>query len=313
MGFEINTIELLLAARTQGVDFSRTATLGRQEFYRVDGCALRNAFREWWGVGKSPREVERLLTGENGFVDLFLRELGAEEITAIDASAFEGATVLHDMNIPTPSTLNNRFTVVIDGGLLEHVYNFPVAIHNCMQMVRVGGHFLTITPTNNFMGHGFYQFSPELFYRVFRPQNGFVIERMILFESRHKADWYEVADPGELGRRVEFVNHRPTFLYVQARKCGPAPIVLNTLHESSYVSAWTESPRGQGPVGHVAQTGKAGFWTMLRHRTPGPLNEGYQVWRMLRRFRKNGLRKLDRRSLVGPHVRGGAASSPVNP
>jgi hypothetical protein len=312
MGFEINTAEFLLAARTQGVDFSRTATLGHQEFYRVDGYALRKAFHEWWGVDKSRREVDQLLTGKNGFVDLFLQELGAEEITTIDASAFEGATALHDMNTPIPPALGNRFTVVIDGGLLEHVYNFPTAMHNCMQMVQVGGHFLAITPTNNFMGHGFYQFSPELFYRVLCPQNGFAIEQMILFESRHRADWYAIADPAGLGRRIEFVNYRPTFLYVQARKSGATPITLSTLQESGYLSAWTESQQAPGPVGHVAQTGKAGLWTMLRRRAPGPLNEAYQMWRMLRRFRKNGLKKLDRRSLVGPHVPSLAASSAVN-
>ena len=77
------------------------------------------------------------------------------------------------MNLPIGDDLKRKFSVVIDGGTLEHVFNFPVAIKNCMQMLDVGGHFFVHTMANNFMGHGFYQFSPELFYRVFSPENGF--------------------------------------------------------------------------------------------------------------------------------------------
>ena len=56
--------------------------------------------------------------------------------------------------------------MVIDGGLLEHVFDFPTAIRNCMRMVRQGGHLILNLPVNNFPGHGFYRFSPELVFRV---------------------------------------------------------------------------------------------------------------------------------------------------
>jgi len=98
MGFDINTVELFLAARTRGVDFSRTATLGCQEFYRIDVRARRDAFHDWRGLAKDCRDVERLLTVDGGFADSFLRELGEEEVTTIDASPFEGATRLHRLS-----------------------------------------------------------------------------------------------------------------------------------------------------------------------------------------------------------------------
>ena len=69
--------------------------------------------------------------------------------------------------------LKNKYTLVIDGGCLEHIFNFPVAIKNCMEMLQEGGHFIGITPANNLMGHGFYQFSPELYFRIFSKENGF--------------------------------------------------------------------------------------------------------------------------------------------
>jgi hypothetical protein len=52
-----------------------------------------------------------------------------------------------------------------------------------MDLLKVGGTFVASTPANYFMGHGFYQFSPELFFRLFCPENGFR-----LAELRHSAE-----------------------------------------------------------------------------------------------------------------------------
>lgn len=70
------------------------------------------------------------------------------------------------MNREIPGDFIEKYSMVLDGGSLEHVFNFPVAVRNCMQMLQVGGHYLAITPANNFMGHGFYQFSPELYFSI---------------------------------------------------------------------------------------------------------------------------------------------------
>jgi hypothetical protein len=74
------------------------------------------------------------------------------------------------------------FSVVYDGGTIEHVFNAVQAFKNGMEMVRVGGHFIQVNPANNFMGHGFWQFSPELIYRVFSAENGFNIRGVFLHE-----------------------------------------------------------------------------------------------------------------------------------
>ena len=56
---------------------------------------------------------------------------------------------------------------MIDGGTSSMCSTSRSAIRNCIEMLDVGGHFFAHTMANNFMGHGFYQFSPGLFYRVF--------------------------------------------------------------------------------------------------------------------------------------------------
>jgi hypothetical protein len=88
-------------------------------------------------------------------------------VVTLDNSAYEGAAIVIDLNAPLPDALKNRFTAVIDGGCLEHIFNFPQAIKNSMEMLSIGGHFLGITPANNFCGHGFYQFSPGALFSHF--------------------------------------------------------------------------------------------------------------------------------------------------
>ena len=135
----------------------------------------------------------------------------------MDASPFEAASDVHDLNEPIPASLKQRFSAVIDSGTLEHVFNFPQAIANAMEMVELGGHLLLLTPTNNEDGHGFYQFAPELFFRVLSPQNGYSVERMFLREHLGRR-WYEVADCAQIGHRSQFRSRGIAYLYVRARR-----------------------------------------------------------------------------------------------
>jgi len=93
--------------------------------------------------------------------------------TVLSASNYDGVNVLRNLNEPVGSELFEKYDCVFNGGLLEHVFNFPVALKNCLEMVKVGGHFITITLANAQFGHGFYQFSPELFYSALCARTAF--------------------------------------------------------------------------------------------------------------------------------------------
>jgi len=98
----------------------------------------------------------------------------------------------------------SRFTLVLDGGTLEHVFDYPAALRQCLELVALSGHFITIAPAQNQMGHGFYQISPELFFRVLSGENGFTLRKMVLFDtSRIDAPFFEVRDPA-LRRRLAY-------------------------------------------------------------------------------------------------------------
>jgi hypothetical protein len=179
-----------------------------------------------------------MLHEQDRYAEPFFALLGASDTVSIDASSYEGASIVHDMNMPIGENLKDAFSVVIDGGSLEHIFNFPVAIRNCMEMVQIGGHYLGITPANNFMGHGFYQFSPELYYRIFSKENGFAVERIIIFESVTNAQWLQVVDPDSIKKRVELINSKPTYLLVHARKIENRPVFAHPPQQSDYVHTW---------------------------------------------------------------------------
>eukprot|EP01037_Dinobryon_pediforme_P016593 gene16593-16774_t len=212
----------LLYCRQLNADFTRSATLGRQALYmeKRDMEAVLRRFDVPYDKNKLKDifATTRSTEFKFNFSEPFFEILGAKSVTSIDASEYEGATIIHDMNKPAPEHLHNKFSVLFDGGTLEHIFNFPVAIENCMKMLETGGHFISVAPANNFFGHGFYQFSSELFYRIFTEENGFRIDKVFLGGEKSNLTWYEIPDPAVTRSRVEFSNQIPTFQLFIAKK-----------------------------------------------------------------------------------------------
>lgn len=232
MGIDKDVAKFLLAAREQQVNFKKSLMLGNQkfQFFNSDYTNLAAAFK-----------IDDL-TSVKTSTDFF-RFLGAEEISAMDFSDYEGAAILHDLNKPIGDELKEKFTFVLDGGTTEHVFNFPTALANAMEMVETGGHLVIITGGNNFLGHGFYQFSPELFYRALSAENGFQVKRLIAAEVGGR--WFEVADPKMIKSRVEIVNDKPVYLMILAQKIERKPLFQNTPQQSDYVEMWQSETGNQ--------------------------------------------------------------------
>ena len=181
MGLDSNAVEFLLEAHDGPGYFRDVVTLGRQELQHFTPASLRLLLDRYHRT-ESDESAAAILQTAGGFADSLFRSLGSQTVHAIDNSSYEGASIIHDMNSPIPDALKGQYDCVIDGGCLEHIFNFPTAIQSCMEMLRVGGKFLSQCCGNNFMGHGLYQFSPELFFRVFDPDNGFKLERVLALD-----------------------------------------------------------------------------------------------------------------------------------
>jgi hypothetical protein len=212
MGVNMQTAQFLRAAIGRGVSFEHTLTLGRQDLYG-DG-PIRPA------------------------ADLF-RELGAEQLDALDASDYDGASVIHDLNDPMPEHLKRRYSVVFDGGTLEHVFNAGQALRHCLELVAPGGHYIGASPGNNQMGHGFYQFSPEFYHRALSREAGFKIDLLLAVEQRPlRPRWYKALDPAQCNRRIQLRSKYPVELLALAQRVSLPSEVATTPQQSDYVTAW---------------------------------------------------------------------------
>ncbi|MBV9999150.1 MAG: hypothetical protein JO015_08560 [Verrucomicrobia bacterium] len=203
----------------RGISLGDLLLLGRQTVYMAPREIA--TVKAWTGIGLEP----------SGFADEFFRALGAESISFLDHSDYEGANLVHDLNEPLAPEYHARFHTVIDGGTLEHVFNFPVALRTCMESVCKGGRLVILSIANGHMGHGFYQFSPELFYRALAPSNGFEVERLLI---RHAGRWYEANDPAAVGCRIEAMTSRPASIFVSARRVHLTKIFANWPVQSDY-------------------------------------------------------------------------------
>ncbi len=235
MGIDAHGAAWLLDRARSGVKFERTLMIGRQNFFV--------GRREWQHVlararSPVPTAWASLDCFHGAHAEPFFQALGATTVNSLDATGYEGADRLHDLNRPVPGAWRNRHDVVFDGGSLEHVFQFPTALLNCLHLVQPGGHFIAYTPANNYFGHGFYQFSPELWWRALNDSTGFAIEKMVAVEFGGRVRMFEVSDPARVGGRVSLLNRAYVLLFVCARKIGPTPESFGPVMQSDYSATW---------------------------------------------------------------------------
>lgn len=281
MGLEINSVKFLLWAKNLGVSFERSLTLGHQGFF-CSPTQLKRAVRDF-GIPGTPDEIDRCFSHEPMgplYSDEFFRFLGGNETASVDRSDFEDATLLHDLNERFPEDVRGHFDLVVDGGTLEHIFDYPSALRNCLELLRVGGHFVTITPASGQMGHGFYQFSPELFFRVFSAENGFTVRKIVLYDgSSVTSSFYEVKDPAVTGMRSDLLTARRMQLMVLAQKTADVPVFAKPPQQSDYVVSWE---RHQETGNGETATAASGWLQEMRVK----LNPHWPRW--LRSLRDTG-------------------------
>jgi hypothetical protein len=239
VGVDYQGLQFLLFAKRAGVSFKLSVMFGRQNFTALSLADAAYLFKHFgWAVEQET--LEKWVAGS--YIEPLLEMLGARESASVDASAYEGATIIHDMNEPLPNEMKNRFSVAIDFGTSEHVFNYPQALKNAMESVAVGGHFLGVLPCNGWTGHGFYQFSPELFFRALAPENGFELEDQYMCQSVNQssngAEWYRCVDPKLLNRRAEIVTNCPAYLLVKAKRIEICDVFSSMPQQSDYAVMW---------------------------------------------------------------------------
>jgi len=230
MGFNSTAIRFFLASKPFIPEMTNTLTLGRQSFTPT-----------LWMLGRLKREKLISTSKRLTYADDFFRCSGVKRLDCLDFSAYEGANILHDLGDPIPSELHAKYDLVIDAGTLEHVPDFLSALKNTMAMVKVGGTLMIIAPANNFLGHGCYQLSPEIFHRVLSMDQGFKIKVSYLHEDGpFGGRWRNVQDSKVVNTRVSINTKRATFICILAARVSLKKGVVG--NQSDYENLWNETP-----------------------------------------------------------------------
>jgi len=168
MGVNLEEAKGVLALKSKGWLGDEILCLGRPELF-IDSPGLQR-LSGGFGLGWSSERCDKLAA--EPFGEPFLEACGFRTVRSLDFSDYEGADIVHDLNLPLPAKLEALSSFVYDGGTIEHVFDVAQALQNVMKLTKLGGTILLSSPANGQCGHGFYQFSPELFYRVLEA-NGF--------------------------------------------------------------------------------------------------------------------------------------------
>jgi len=228
VGIDVHVLNFLLYCRKKQ-PYGKMVTVGRQAMAIED-----------WSNACIPADWERPRYG--AFWEEFARtRLGAEAVESYDYSDFEHATHLADFNLPLGA--HATYDTVLEGGTIEHIYNAPQALQNMAELCRVGGQVIHATPTNNFCGHGFWQFSPELFFSLYSEQNGFTQTEVFVADLANEREWFEVKRPTR-SERAEIVSS--TQLYAMCRTVLTERRAVR-VQQSDYVHIWARHEPQQAP------------------------------------------------------------------
>ncbi len=166
------------------------------------------------------------------------KSLGFESVESMDFSDYEKSTHIHDFNHPVPEQFHEKYDVIYDGGTTEHIFDFPASLRNIYKMLKVGGIIIHNVPANNYIEHGFYCFSPTVFYDYYSV-NGFEILQSYVFQinlSSNKCFVFEYTPE----KSYSIPSNGEILIWFVARKvdgstCGVIP------QQGTYVQAWSKS------------------------------------------------------------------------
>jgi hypothetical protein len=102
----------------------------------------------------------------------FFEMMGIKEYYDIDKFDIDSPLIMHDLNAPVPADLQDRFNLILDSGTIEHIFDVRQVMENIVRMCRESGWVVHVTPSSNYVDHGFYSFSPCFFYDYYQA-NGF--------------------------------------------------------------------------------------------------------------------------------------------
>jgi hypothetical protein len=88
--------------------------------------------------------------------------------------------------------LRKKYDLIVDGGSLEHIFNVHIALNNLTNNLKIGGKIVHLNPSNNWNGHGLYQFSPGFYSTFYNNLNGYRNTKIFIIKSDKPKKIYKV-------------------------------------------------------------------------------------------------------------------------
>lgn len=160
-----------------------------------------------------------------GYSECLFQRLGFTHADSMDASTYENATIIHDLNKPMKQS--QKFSYILDGGTIEHVFHIPQCLQTIIDSLEIGGLFVSITCNNNFSGHGMYQFSPELFLSAFSKTYGMqILEMYIARVDSPPEQWINVNQRNKARTEDRFYTNEFVYIVTIAKKIADTGVSL---------------------------------------------------------------------------------------
>jgi hypothetical protein len=254
MGIDAHGIRFLEYVLRANGPMKATLTVGHQAL-----DVPERDVRDYLGM-TSPRQC----AASKYIDDLLIEEFGATSVSSVDASSYEGATYVWDLNLELEPSFP-QFDTIIDAGTLEHVFDVRTGFGNINHCCKVDGQIVHILPANNFVGHGFYQFSPEFFYSLYSEARGFADTEVYLADLGRLNAWWKVVPPTGVSRSTAMCS-RETYTLVRTRKVSE-PAGTRPVQQSDYATKWASHE--ESSVEHSSLHQRT-FLGKLSNLLPGP-------------------------------------------
>jgi SAM-dependent methyltransferase len=146
--------------------------------------------------------------------------LGVRNVKAIDVSAYEGAEIVHDLNVALPPQLEGVADFLVDGSTLDNVFDPAMVLRNYARLLRPGGRLIAVNAFNTI--ESAYTLCSPHWYLDFFVVNGFADCRVYFGTARrgqHNVFWL---DPGFWAEREQgwtaFRDTGPGYVLLFAEK-----------------------------------------------------------------------------------------------
>ncbi len=295
MGLSLPLLRFLAREHRRQPFVGSVITLGRQcvyaTFEQVTGMLREEGIEPCELAAGTPRTTNipqwRGTPNEQFTSDVvFFRLLGLTDVKALDYSGFEGAELVADLNLPVPTEWHDQCNLIVDSGTLEHVFHLPQALASIGRMLKIGGRIVHLSPANNYLNHGFYQFSPTLYADFYRA-NAFDNVHVFVGEERdyrrHSAPLavYEIEQQPDL-----MMSQRRLLTLAVARKT-PASTVDQVPLQGFYANLLKQSDSSENKLAATTWPQRlkrlipTSLKTLVRRLVPG-FDPYHRPWRLQR-------------------------------